>query len=682
MAPGRGSASPFAGVARDTVAAVLLAAAALVLPALAARHARPAVVNFGPNDVDYVTGFREDWERDHATRFHWTTPHASVRLPLAIQGEGLRLSLRVRRHLVEPSIVTIKVGRALVSEFTIQADPQVAYRIVEAAIPPLDSPAPFVLTIDSVSADPRPLGVALDWLQVARTSSSGRFDVLSSTRLALLAIVLVAFLAPRLAGAPLVLSAAHATAIAIAAAIGAWWDVLACERIAREGTGAYVAVATVAVILARSRRMRSALAITEPPLGGALTTIVLVAVAIRLVVLLHPQFYYPDVRIHALFAWQLARRGLVDFLRHFTESQYRYSLGLQMEHGHWYAFPYPPAFYVLCWPMVRLARLRPEVAVSVLAAAVNSLEGFLVFALARRLRASPWTGVSAAACAAVLPLFIARLSLAYFPAMVGHAVDTIVILFLVSKLAELARPRIVVALAALIALALLTYTQSLLNFAVLVPLFGLVWLASDRSVVARRRLLGLIAAGALGGVLSLVAFYGRYVPIFLDMQRGIPMAEERVLLEKPSSPVPPEELVPQEPDDRFAGPTFDPWRGMRKAAWRLYVFYGVFAPVVLVGLVLVGRRQPMPPERAFVVAWALSYLVLNLLSGGLPGPNLVRYNKDLEVVAPLFCLALAMAGEWLWVRGRWLAAVYGCGYGVFAAVRAVHYLTDKFILER
>ena len=118
--------------------------------------------------------------------------------------------------------------------------------------------------------------------------------------------------------------------------------------------------------------------------------------------------------------------------------------------------------------------------------------------------------------------------------------------------------------------------------------------------------------------------------------------------------MPEEELAPQEPDDPYAGPTLDPWRGVRKAAWRLYVFYGAFAPVVIAGLVLVWRAQALP-HSAFVVAWALTYLALNLLSGGLPGPNLVRYNKDLEIVAPLFCLALASVGEWLWTRSRWLA---------------------------
>jgi hypothetical protein len=261
-------------------------------------------------------------------------------------------------------------------------------------------------------------------------------------------------------------------------------------------------------------------------------------------------------------------------------------------------------------------------------------------------------------------------------------VDAVVILYLLARLRELDRPRVVLTLGALIALALLTYTQSLLNFAVLMPLFLVVLLARDHAAETRRRAAGLVVAGALGAVLSLVVFYGRYVPTFIDMQRGVPMPEERILLEKPSTPVPAEELAPQEPDDPFAGPTVDPWRGVRKAAWRLYVFYGVFALAVVAGLVLVWRAQTSWPYAAFVLAWSATYPALNLLSAGLPGPNLVRYNKDLEIVAPLFCFALAIVGEWLWVRSRWLALAYAGGYGVFGLSRAVRYLTEKIVLER
>jgi hypothetical protein len=668
--------------AADLLALVLLAAAALLLPPVAAHHARPAVLNLGPNDFDYVTGFREDWERDRLTRFHWTTPHATVRLPILAPGEGHRLTMRVRRHLLEPATVTVRAEDRIVSVFDIQADPRVAYRTIAVDLPSLEGRGPFRVTIDSTSADPRPLGLAIDWLQLERVGTAARFDLLRGTRLAILLLVVVAFVAPRVAGATTRAAALHGFALTSLLAAGCAWDILAAERIAREGCAVYLAVAVVAALVARWRLSRSALEIADSRIAGALTIIVLAALALRLAILLHPQFYYPDVRVHALFAWQLARRGLIGFLRTFTENQYRYSLGLQMENGHWYAFPYPPAFYLLCWPLVALARMRPEVAVSVLAAAVNSLEAFLVFGIARRLRAPAWTAVAAAGAAALLPLFLARLSLAYFPALVGHAVDAVVILYLIARLRELDRPRVVLTLGALIALALLTYTQSLLNFAVLMPLFLVVLLARDHAAETRRRAAGLVVAGALGAVLSLVVFYGRYVPTFIDMQRGVPMPEERILLEKPSTPVPAEELAPQEPDDPFAGPTVDPWRGVRKAAWRLYVFYGVFALAVVAGLVLVWRAQTSWPYAAFVLAWSATYPALNLLSAGLPGPNLVRYNKDLEIVAPLFCFALAIVGEWLWVRSRWLALAYAGGYGVFGLSRAVRYLTEKIVLER
>jgi hypothetical protein len=192
----------------------------------------------------------------------------------------------------------------------------------------------------------------------------------------------------------------------------------------------------------------------------------------------------------------------------------------------------------------------------------------------------------------------------------------------------------------------------------------------------------------LGVVLSLAVFYGRYVPTFVDMQRGVPMPEERVLLEKLKQPAPADEDEPasQEPDDPFAGPHLDPWRGVRKAAWRLYVFYGPFSPAVLAGLALLFARRLHGDAARFAASWALLYLLLNLASGGLPGPNLVRYNKDLEIVAPLFCLALGAIGAALWSRraawARACALLYAASFWGFGASRAVAYLTEKFVMER
>jgi hypothetical protein len=646
-----------------------------VLPAVAARWARPALVEFGPNDVGYTTGFRQDWERERLTRFRWTGPHATVTVPVRLRAEGV-LRARVRRHLIEPAEVTFYAQDREIGRHTIGADTRVAYRTLEMKVPAAEPSRPLTFTIGSTSANPRPLGLAMDWMEL-----DGRLG-LTPSHLAWLALAAtVAFAAPRAAGLSRPWAIAHAGALIAAAAAGTAWDIVASERILREGAPAYLLTALLVAAAVRWKRLGALLRIESAAVAGALVTIALVALAVRLVILLHPQFYYPDVKVHALFAWQLARHGLVRFLEDFTANQYRFSLGLQMENGHWYAFPYPPAFYALAWPLIRLARYRPEVAVSILAAVVNSIEAFVVFALARRLRAAPATALAAAAALIVLPIFITRLSLAYFPALVGHFADAIVILVMIAVLARFDRARPVALVAGLVGIALLTYTQSLLNFAVLVPLVVLAHLALDRTPGVSRRMAGLMIAAGVGGLIALAAFYGRYVPIFVGMQRGIPMAEERILLEKQAQAPPVEEEVAPDVDDPYSAPTFDALRGVRKAVSRMLIFYSWLAPVIVAGIVLVARRQDISP-RAFVIAWALTYVALNFLSGSLPGPNLVRYNKDLEVVAPLFCVALAMAGEALWSRSRPLAVAFGVAYALFGAARAAKDLTTKFVLER
>jgi hypothetical protein len=673
---------------RARLAAVgLLGLAAWWAPELAARHARPALLDLGPNDSGYVRGFREDWERDGLTRFHWAGAAAELRLPVRVIGDGHVLRMRVRRHFIEPSHVRLTIEGRTAAAFDIQADTKVPYRTLEFALPPLEGRGAFDLALQAASEHPSPWSLAFDWMEIERRGIGARFGLLPSTRVFAVIAILGALLAPWLAGLDPRWAAGHALALLAATTWGMHHDVVAAERVLREGVAAYVVVAAMALALARWRRSREALAVTTPWVAGGLVLLVLVALELRLAILLHPRFYYPDVRVHAQFAWELGRRGLVTFLSRFTENQYRYSLGLQLENGHWYAFPYPPAFYLLCWPLVRVG-YRPEVAVSLLAAMVNSLEALIVFGIARRLERTEGLSFAAAAAVPVLPLFIARLSLAYFPALVGHGVDALVILYLVAHLDRLAQRRVVLALGALLASALLTYTQSLLNFAVLLSLFLGLQIAFDRTVEGRRRQLGLAAAGILGATLSFALFYGRYVPILFDMRRGVPMAEERVLLDKQEqqarqAALSGQELPPPEQDDDpYTGPRTNVWRGLRKAGWRLYVFYGLFAPVVAAGALLAWRRTARPEAARFVAAWALTYLVLNLASGGLPGPNLVRYNKDLEVVAPLCCLGLASAGAWLWSRTRGAALAYGAAFWLFGLLRARGYFLEKLFLDR
>src|SRR5258707_12368397 len=112
------------------------------------------------------------------------------------------------------------------------------------------------------------------------------------------------------------------------------------------------------------------------------------------------------------------------------------------------------------------------------------------------------------------------------------------------------------------------------------------------------------------------------------------MPEEHILLEKPSTPVPAEELAPQEPDDPFAGPTVNPWRGVRKAAWRLYVFYGGFALPGLAGLVVVWRAPAPLPPAGFLPPRAPAVPRLNPPPPRLPGPHPVASQQHPQSLGP------------------------------------------------
>jgi hypothetical protein len=417
---------------------------------------------------------------------------------------------------------------------------------------------------------------------------------------------------------------------------------MAVDRIATGALLPSLIAAGAAVAVVTSARGRQFLQ-ASPASAPWLVALVLLTLGLRLALLLHPRFYYPDVRIHAMFAGQLARHGWDRFLADFTENQFRYSLGLQFENGHWYAFPYPPLFYALAQPLIRAAGLAPEVAVSSLAALANALEVLVLFALGRRLLSGLGEGAAlrAAALLPVLPIFAVRTSLAYFPALFGHALDALLVLLLVDLVRGLA-PGWRQGLAPGFALgtALLAYTQGLLNFGLLLPV-ALAWdFVADRSPRGRGRQRALLAAGVLGLVVAGGLFYGRYVPVFLDMQRGIPQPEEQVLLDLQERRARVAVDEPQEePDDPYAQPTFGPLRGLQKAAWRLWLFWGPFAVLIPIGIGLIARSAT-PEVRRLILCWAGLYLALNFASGSLPGPNLFRYNKDVEVVAPLCALAL------------------------------------------
>jgi len=674
-----GARSAGAALGRDGLAALVLIAAALLLPAQAAQRARPAVLSFGPNDADYVQGFRPDWERDGETRFRWTGTAARVSLPLHVSGAGVRLRLRVRRHFLEPATVTLRVEGRAVHRFEVRARDDQPYRVEAVTLPPLDGRLPFTLDIEARSTNPRPLGIAMDWLEVHR--GSGRFRLPSAALTRGVLLVLLAFATLRLAGAPGVVAFGGGAAAVTALALVVAWSPLAAERTLRYGIATWLVTGLGFGLAVRARRIRTALGVETRAEAAALGALLLLALAVRLLLLLHPSFFYPDIRVHALFTHDLARNGLESFLTNFTANQFRHSLGLQFEHGPWYAFPYPPTFYLLTRPLTLLG-VRSEIAPVLLASLANAIQTLLAFAVARRLRVPGWGPLIAAAAVPLLPLYVSRLSLALFPSLLGNTVETLLLVYLLSALNRLDRRGPIVALGLLLAAALLTYTQSWISFGLMLPLL-LIWQAAGspgRS--ARRRQRGLLLAGALGVGLALSLFYARQVPVLLQIQQGVPMAEESILIQKQEARARLGPSPEEPPNDPHAGPTLDLWRGVRKAGWRLWLFYGPFAGLVGLGWLLTVRRVPGDVRR-LVVAWGATYLLVTLGSGGLPGPNLLTHAKDLEVVAVLCCCSIGEALVAISRRsrsGRLLALAIGVAGVVAAALYAEATLTARFDL--
>ena len=285
----------------------------------------------------------------------------------------------------------------------------------------------------------------------------------------------LAYLAPRLGRCRAAARrSVHAALVSLAILLGSARDPMAAERILREGAPVYAAVARRrASFSCAGVAAASALGVESPAVAGALATLALVALAVRLALLLHPQFYYPDVKVHGavrLGAGPARARGLPPRLHgQPVPVQPRAADGERPL----VRVPLPAALLRACagpwcrWPATgRRPRSRwwrrPSTA----------SRSLVVFGIARALKAAAAAGLLAAAAAhPLLPIFIARLTLAYFPALVGHAVDAVVILYLTSRLGRLDRRGVVLRLAGLMGLAFLTYTQSLLNFAVLVGLF-------------------------------------------------------------------------------------------------------------------------------------------------------------------------------------------------------------------
>ena len=160
---------------------------------------RPALLDFGPNAWIRQGFVPMSAKGDALPR---TGTSSQFRL-LSRSGEGIA-SAAAPSHFVEPARVTLKVEGRTVAAFDVQADTKTPYRIVDVPLPRQEGRHPFVLSIEAPSDNPRPLGLALDWMELE--SAGGDARLVPPRSMLFAAPGSVAYAAPRVAGAGPVLA--------------------------------------------------------------------------------------------------------------------------------------------------------------------------------------------------------------------------------------------------------------------------------------------------------------------------------------------------------------------------------------------------------------------------------------------------------------------------------------------
>ncbi len=652
--------SPAKGPPSHLVVAVALSFLAGALAVwIGHRLASSAIVDIGPTDANYVSGFR-DIERDGPAYFRWSAvPSSSVLAPVRFCGPGT-LQIRARRHFLDPAILTVSLGGVVLGRRSIQAGGDQPYDVLEFPVSKVSCVSGAVVVLEASVGNGRPLGAAVDWL---RFRSDSGFRSAKSSLLAgglSLALIATSLMILGVIGWPiLTINGPLALLIGLIFAT----DPVAGERILRGGLVALVLTLTLGLVIARL----SGLAVLSIRSRALLAASVLVALAIRLA-FLHPQAFYPDYRVHALVQETYSSLGIQRFLAQLFEIQYARSLGLQQIGGNWYPFPYPPGPYVLIGAVQVASGLDPLDAAIAVAAAAAALIPAVTVALGLRLGLTPAVGLAAAFFLALQPLLVRRMALGYFPGVIGQFVDSLALLVVVGCLSDEAHwTRRWWTVVGLLLAGFLVYTQSIANFGLLIgSLLGLELVRRSPAAVGAIRV---GAAALIALTLSVGAFYWRYVPVMENVAGHQPQAESRVLdrLEqiRENSLGSQAAVVDDDMNDPFAGTTVNPLRGLGRLAARLWRFNGPFVFAILAGLWLVWRQADRSRGN-LLLAWVLVSVWISVLAAGLPSPNGFQHLKDLEFVSPLLALGLGLLATHMRERSTALAWAFGAVWMVFA----------------
>jgi hypothetical protein len=448
------------------LAAMLASSAGLLLGFAAGR---PIEVRVGPDDESYFRGFRLRWQP--GTTLRWARTEAEIEVPVEVR-RPTRATLLAARPGLDPTVIAVRQGRTVVAEFTAGAGRvletfELAPGAARIALRAQEAATGKSLQVTSLTIRPEGAAVVPSLRVLAQVSLGSAV---------LCAALLFVGWRPRTAA---VLCAA---CLGVPLAIGSLADPFATLHLVLKIGILAPAAAGIGIAL-----MPRALARPASPILAA-------ALLLRLAVVFHPQYYFQDVAIHRDVAAVAIEKGPLELWRHMPEYQQSYQLGLATVAGQWKPFPYPPTFYTLA----ALSPLgSPEDVVKALGALSSGIVVALMMALAARIGGAS-AGLRAGVLAMLLPADLTELLRASYPALLGRALDTGLVVLLASRWEWLATRLGVAVVALWIAACGLTYNAGPVHLTIFLPLL----LAVSSLTPALPARSGLVASAVVGGALA------------------------------------------------------------------------------------------------------------------------------------------------------------------------------------
>lgn len=594
---------------------------------------RHLALNLGPGDTPFIRGFDANSDVENKVGWHWTTYDAAVDLPFKTAGSEVSATLRYARVFGEEAVVDVRIGGRATETFRARGGEIRTTTLFAASVQ-----GPLVVSIETDSHERRNMGLKMDTLTLDATGGAPfKLRRGAALRPPLVAALLFAGLlilgsSPLVAGGSSLLAAIGFAARANIDLFTTWRQThLAPEMLV---------VATLLLLAGRAWLRRRVP--MEKGTATILASAALVTMLLRLVLVSHPDFYYPDLLTHTRVVEAIREEGPSFFL-HPADALNAQKAWTKPVMGSLSSLPYAVMFhtpFALLAEVLGLSTDEIETALKAASSLTSVIPILLAGALAVRLSIPPL----AAMMLCVIPTYASRLSFALLPALFGHVLDLMALLTVATVMnrGDLRSVRPVLQAMTALLLGHLAYTSSVVNEAVFMGVLVALCLVSGRA--ARASGLGLTLAEVGASLGAFLLYYRHFVGDVFSL------------------------------GGRILG-TFGPGAGSSSSVYPVESFWAVllertntFFGWPFMGLAILGLWLSGSAIRQSKVAraWGIAYLVLILLRARIP--DVFRYGHETLFLTPLIALLAGSALLLSYRRGGlWRSAAVTAGLALVAA---------------